>query len=84
MISGYERPWQVRAQLEALAHEKRSHIYNERHLSEIEAQERLFKAALAEMEREGITDEDDPNEAKGRPTLIRSTTTGRTYTEWIK
>jgi hypothetical protein len=56
-IPGYERPWQVRAQLEALKHERKSHIYSERHLAEIKRQENIFKAELKRMAAEGVEDE---------------------------
>jgi hypothetical protein len=83
MIAGFEKPGQVRAVLEALAHERKNHIYSPRHLAEIEAQEAIFKAELERMVAEGVEDEPVEGRGKGRSTLIRNNTTGRTYTEWI-
>jgi hypothetical protein len=59
-VNGFDKPREIRAVLEALKHEKRSHIYNERHLAEIERQEALFTAELKRMEAEGIEDEPAP------------------------
>jgi hypothetical protein len=65
-MNGYERPWQVRAMLEALARERRGHIRDERHLASIEAQEKVFKAELKRMEEAGVPeDEATTNKAMG-------------------
>jgi hypothetical protein len=63
VISGYDRPAEIRAVLAALKHE-RQHIYDARHLATIEEQERIFTAALAEMEAKGITDDEPPPNPK--------------------
>ncbi len=57
-IAGFETPSQVRAVLEGLAHERRSHIRDARHLAEIEKQEALFRAELQRMEEEGTPEEE--------------------------
>jgi hypothetical protein len=69
--------------LGALAREKRGHIRDERHLAQIEQQQKIFQAELERMIAEGIEDEPQ-SQTTGRPTLIRSATTGREYTEWVK
>jgi hypothetical protein len=64
-IAGYERPWQIRAQLEAFKHE-RGHIWDARHLAEIEKGEALFQAELERMEAEGVPDDEvTTNKAMG-------------------
>jgi hypothetical protein len=60
-MNGYDRPEEIRAVLEALKHEKQSHIYNERHLAEIERQEALFTAELKRMEAEDVADDPEPS-----------------------
>ncbi len=78
MIAGYEKRWQLEAHIEALERELRGHHYSDRHRNEIEAQLKIFRAALAEHV------EDEPEgRTTGRSTLIRNNTTGRTYTEWV-
>jgi hypothetical protein len=62
-MNGFDKPREIRAVLEALKHEKRSHIYSERHLAEIEAQEKIFEAELERMITEGITDEPESKSA---------------------
>jgi hypothetical protein len=70
-IAGFERPFQVRAQLEALEHERKSHIYDARHLAEIEKQEVLFRTELLRMEREGVEDEEaTTNKAMGTTAYV--------------
>jgi hypothetical protein len=65
-MNGYERPWQVRAMLDALARERRGHIRDARHLASIEAQESAFRAELERMEKEGVPeDEETTNRAMG-------------------
>jgi hypothetical protein len=59
-MNGFDKPREIRAVLEALKHEKRSHIYSERHLAEIEAQEALFERELARMLEAGIQDDEEP------------------------
>jgi hypothetical protein len=66
MIAGYERPFQVRAMLEALARERRGHIRDPRHLASIEAQEAIYQAELDRMVAEGVPDEEvTTNKAMG-------------------
>lgn len=63
-MNGYERPSLVRAALEGLKRERQG-TSDPRRLAQIEAQEVLFEAELARMEREGIMDEVEP----GHPAL---------------
>jgi hypothetical protein len=65
-MNGYDTPREVRAVLEALAHERKTAGYsranagyNPEHLASIEAQEKLFQAELDRMLAEG-EDEDAP------------------------
>lgn len=53
MIPGFERRFQVEAQLGALERELRGHIRDERHRAAIEAQIGVFATELERMEREG-------------------------------
>lgn len=65
-MNGYERPWQVRAQIEALARERRGHIRDERHLASVAAQEAIFEAELKRMIDEAVQDEEaTTNRARG-------------------
>ena len=65
-MNGFERPFQVRAQLVALARERRGHIRDERHLASIKAQEAIFEAELQRMIDEGVPDEEaTTNKAMG-------------------
>jgi hypothetical protein len=82
-LNGYETPGLVRAALEALERERRGHIRDQRHLAEIERQEELFLAELKRLLEAGQDEPVDEGRGKGRSTLIRNSTTGRTYQEWI-
>jgi hypothetical protein len=56
VIAGYERRWQVEAQLAAFEHERKS-AQNARHRELIDEQEAIFKAELERMDREGDYEE---------------------------
>jgi len=73
MIPGYERPELVRAMLEGFKRERQG-TSDPRWLAAIDEQERVFKAELARMEREGITDEVEP----GHPALGTLAYVGKT------
>jgi hypothetical protein len=79
-IPGYENRELVLAQLAALEREA-TNPYSESHLEAIKAQVKVFKKALKEIEAEG--DPVDEGRRRGRSTLIRNSTTGRTYQEWM-
>jgi hypothetical protein len=64
MIAGFEKPWQVRAQLVAFEHERRGAV-DARHRAAIDEQEAIFLAELERMEAEGVPEETEP----GNPAL---------------
>jgi hypothetical protein len=64
-IAGFEHRWQVEAVLAALERERRGAAsMNARHREMIDAQERIFRAELERMDREG-----DYVEPKGNPAM---------------
>ena len=66
MIPGFELPFHVRAQIQALERELRGHIRDERHRASIKAQLAVFEAELQRMVEENVADEPEPgNKAWG-------------------
>jgi hypothetical protein len=66
MISGFERPFHVRAQIEALKRELRGPIRDDRHRASIEQSLVAFETELLRMEAEGVPeDEVTTNKAMG-------------------
>jgi hypothetical protein len=77
-IPGFERPWQVRAVLAGLEHERTRGDLDARHLAKIEEQERLFRRELDRMVAENVPEEPDP----GGPDPGLAWTGGPIYSAW--
>jgi hypothetical protein len=57
MIPGFEYPFHVRQQIEALNRELRGHIRDERHRQQIKASLAVFEKELARMIAENVPEE---------------------------
>jgi hypothetical protein len=84
VIPGYEFKWQVEDQIAALEREKRGHIRDARHLAVIDDQLEVFRAELARMEAAGEDGPVDTNKNRGRSTLVKNSTTGMIFQQWLR